>query len=268
MKYTVKHLAGNVNVSPTSPLKELAILLGTLLGIIFGIYLVLGFAVEIIVARLPNKAERSLGILFNQFYQSIPQNSNEQQVQQILDKLTENLPEDERYFKIHVIESEQANAVALPGGHILVFSALLKKMKSENELAFVLAHELGHYANKDHLRGLGRMLVLVVMTTVFFGDDSTLAQFLANSLFNVEMKFSQRQEMKADKWALKTLNARYNHVAGATDFMTMLADEEERGRLAYFFATHPFPQDRVKNIKKLIKEQNYQIKEKKPLEPF
>ncbi len=39
---------------------------------------------------------------------------------------------------------------------MVVFTGLLEKMTSENELAFVLAHELGHYDHRDHLRGLGR----------------------------------------------------------------------------------------------------------------
>ena len=45
------------------------------------------------------------------------------------------------------------NAVALPGGNIVVFAGLLKEIKSENELAMILGHELGHFAHRDHLRG-------------------------------------------------------------------------------------------------------------------
>jgi Zn-dependent protease with chaperone function len=85
----------------------------------------------------------------------------------MLDGLAEDIPfnessrQQDMQYKIHIIPDPRINAMALPGGNIVVFSALIKETGSENELAFVLAHELGHFANRDHLRGLGRRLLLL-----------------------------------------------------------------------------------------------------------
>jgi Zn-dependent protease with chaperone function len=147
----------------------------------------------------------------------------------------------------------------LPGNNIIITTALIEGLESENELAFVLAHELGHFANRDHLRGLGRGLVLLTISTILFGADSSVSQVLENSLQNVEMKFSQNQEKKADLFALRLLNERYGHVGGAIDFFEKLKKKEKGGRFLYFFATHPHSLERIRYLKQEIAARGYWV---------
>jgi predicted Zn-dependent protease len=267
MKYTPKEIQENVNVSQTSPLKELFLLLGGALGILLVIYIVLGFAVDLIVPRLPPGIEGALGELYTQRFAGEEQTAGDEYLQKLLNDLVKELPEDPiGYYYVHLISSSQPNALALPGGHIIVLSALVEELDSENELAFILAHELGHFANRDHLRGLGRGLVMMAISAVLFGVDNELTGFLMNSLMNVEMKFSQRQETKADLFALELLNRRYGHIAGATDFFRKAAEKETRSRLAYYFATHPYPEDRVATLQQQIQKKGYAVGERRPLD--
>ena len=89
-----------------------------------------------------------------------------------------------------------------------------------------------------------------------------------NSLLNVEMKFSQRQEKMADLWALDLLNNRYGHVSGAADFFEKMSKKEKKGRILYYFAPHPYPENRVKTLEEQIQEKGYLVlvKEKIPLD--
>ncbi|MBD3305146.1 M48 family metalloprotease, partial [candidate division KSB3 bacterium] len=241
MKYTPKPLQGNVNVSPTSPLKELFLLLGGLIGIMIIVYLVLGLAVDVIVPRLPAGLERHLGVLYSDVFDQRNPSPADQALQELLETLIAASPTLTEPYQVHLIPSSQANALALPGGHIVILSELLHVLASENELAFILAHELGHFANRDHLKGLGRGLVLTAISAFFIGVESNLTSFLMRSLVGVEMQFSQRQETQADLFALELLNAHYGHVAGATAFFETLTEDSTRSRLSYFFATHPYP---------------------------
>ncbi len=272
MKYTAKELKGNVNVSRTSPIKEFIILMGGILGILLLVYVALGFAVDLVVPRLPPGFELKLGSFYSTIYRDAEKTDAGIRLQQILDELVEknarrySLQPGEPEYKVHLVPQSHANAMALPGGNIVVFSALLKEVDSENALAFVLAHELGHYANKDHLRGLGRRLVLLAISTALLGTDSSASSFIMNSLLNVEMKFSQRQERMADIWALDLLNRRYGHVSGATEFFENMSKKEKRGRLLYYFATHPYPEDRVEALEREIQEEGYLEKEEIPLD--
>lgn len=265
MKYTPKELEGNVNISAKSPLKEFFILFGGVLVLLVAIYIILGLAVDLIAPRIPWEIEKKLENLFLKNYSITEKTSATEQLQQLLDSISNEIESHEISYKVHLIENSRANAIALPGGNILVYSGILNDVGSENGLAFVLSHELGHFANRDHLRGLGRSLVLWALSTAILGQDNTVTQFLAGSLVNVEMKFSQRQETRADLFALDLLNKRYGHVGGADTFFKKIGEKEKRGHLSYYFASHPHPNDRIEVMEEYIRKRGYRKEAPLPL---
>lgn len=267
MRYEPREIEENVNVSSTHPLKELAVLLGGALGILIGVYVLLGFAVDLVVPRLPAGVEEGLGSMYSGMYAGTEETEAGKKLQELLEGLTSKLPDEgEMHYSVHLVNSPVVNAMAVPGGNIVVYSGLIKEMESENELTFVLAHELGHFSNRDHLRGLGRGLVLTVISATILGHDSEVTQFLMNSLVNVEMKFSQKQELRADRFALDLVENRYGHASGSADFFARLAGKKKEGRLAYYFASHPHPEIRVEALEKRISDEGYALKEKAPLD--
>jgi len=266
MRYTPRELKENINISARSPLKELATLLISILAILLILYIVLGFMVDTIAPKLPSSIEQRLGKFYKPMYiNRIVNEAAEEKMQKLLNSLTEKLP-DQREYKVYIITTDEVNALALPGGTILVFSGLLKEIDSENELAFVLAHELGHFAHKDHLRALGRRMVLFALSSMLIGQDSTVSDFLGNSLSKMEMKFSQRQERNADLFALNLLDQKYNHVAGAIEFLEKMEEKRKVPKFLYFFATHPHPANRIKAVKEKIAIEGYSIQETLPLD--
>ncbi|MCK5352043.1 hypothetical protein KAJ77_05670, partial [bacterium] len=89
MKYTPKLLIKNVNVSTTHPLREFAILTAGILGALILVYVLLGFALEwVVVPRMPQSVERSLGELFLGNY-AVEDSPEAQFLQGILDRLVE-----------------------------------------------------------------------------------------------------------------------------------------------------------------------------------
>ena len=139
MKYRPVELQDNVNVSPTHPLVELAWLVGGLLAIIVTLYLVLGLATDYAVKNMPLEAENWLGLQISDEFES----TQDPALSKRLDALLATLPVDDpllRYnFNIQRLESDKVNAIALPGGTIIVFSGLLDKVNSENELMMILS---------------------------------------------------------------------------------------------------------------------------------
>ncbi|RTZ98182.1 MAG: peptidase M48 [Deltaproteobacteria bacterium] len=266
MKYTPRRLKRNVNISPTSPLKELVVLVGGLLVIGIGVYVLLGFAVDMIVPRISNRLEEKLAAPFVRTFESTPETGKEQPyVQSLVDDLQTRCAHLPYTFKVHIIDSDKVNAAAFPGGHILVFNGLLKQVSSENELAFILGHELGHYAHRDHLRGLGRGLVLLTMSAVILGSDSSVGELLSKSLNLTEMGFSRKQESQADTFGLETLQCAYGHIGGATDFFVKMSKSENPSGWGHYFASHPENQQRIAHIKKLAEDRGYP---EKPLTPL
>lgn len=258
MKFSARQPGTNVNVSKTHPLKEFAILAGGLLAIVIGVYLILGLAVDLIVPRLSMDLENKIaGTFVGKLVQTDEVADTTRSVQAMVDRLQDQCAPLPYNITIHVQQAEAINAAALPGGHMVVFTGLLEKMTSENELAFVLAHELGHFAHRDHLRGLGRALVLMTASTVLLGAENSINGMIGQGMMLTELSFSRKQETQADEFALDTLACYYGHVAGATAFFDKIPAEGNPGRFGHYFASHPENRRRIDHLKELARERGY-----------
>lgn len=265
MQFTPKQLNGNVNVSKSHPLIELLWLIGGLILLIGLIFFFLGVTADWAASKIPVKVETWIG---QQALNEFPAEEN-QALNLRLQSLIASLPEDsllhQYRFHIFLVDSEEVNAIALPGGNIVVYSGLLEQVQSENELAMILAHELGHFANRDHLRGLGRGLGVAVAATLLFGEESAASSLISKTLLTFQAKYSQDQESAADQFGLDLLTRRYGHAGGATDFFSRLT-EDAGSKLPYLLASHPHPQVRIDALNEQIMEKHFRISKIQPLE--
>jgi len=266
VKFTPRRIETNVNVSKTHPIKEFAFLAGGLLAIVVSVYLILGMAVDLLVPHISMELENKLaGAFTGRFTRSDETDAATRSVQALVDQLQDRCAPLPYSITVHVQQAEAINAAALPGGHMVVFTGLLEKMTSENELAFVLAHELGHYAHRDHLRGLGRALVLMTASTVLLGADNNISGMIGQGMLLTELSFSRKQESQADDYALDALSCRYGHVAGATSFFEKIPSESDPGRFGHYFASHPENRRRIERIETIARERGYAVGEPLPL---
>jgi predicted Zn-dependent protease len=266
MKYVPRLPEENVNVSPTPPVREFLLLAGGVLAVMLGVYLLLGFAVDWVVPHISYDLEKKWGSIFVKMMKGQTVESPAKDcVQDLLDSVQQECVGLPYGFRVHLSRRNDVNAVSLPGGNIVVFSGLLKRVSSENELAFVLAHELGHYVHRDHLRGLGRGLVLMALSTLILGPESDATNWLARTLNLAELHFSRQQEMRADEFALEALNCRYGHVGGANDFFQMLPKEKDPGRYGQYFATHPHTWSRIEHIRAVVASKGWKELDPNPL---
>ena len=265
MKYIPRELKGNVNVSVTHPLVEFLWLAGGLVVIVGIVFFTLGFITDRAVARLPVSTEEWLGEHGLGRFTADPDPELTHRLQELLKALPEDSVLHRYTFSVYREASDHVNAVALPGGKIVVFSGLVDRLESENELLMVLGHELGHYAQRDHLRGLGRGLGVVLLTTLLFGLDSSAGDMVTNTFVNFQMDYSQVQESGADRFGLELLVGHYGHAGGSTDFFNRL-DGKNTSRIQYLRASHPHPGDRVRKLEELIRENNYSVRATVPLD--
>ncbi|MBW1840608.1 MAG: M48 family metallopeptidase [Deltaproteobacteria bacterium] len=260
VKFTPRMPESNVNVTPTSPLKDFFVLLSAAIGILVGIYFLLGLAVDFFAPRIPPEIEQNMASAFISSIAVSEKLSNKtQEVQNLLDALQKQCAKLPYEFNVHLHDSPQVNAVALPGGNIVVFSGLLDQVKSETELSFVLSHEMGHYAHRDHLRALGRALIFMALSAALFGPDSSVGELLAQSLNITELGFSRKQETHADEYALDILYCRYRHVDGAIGLIKKLTADEDTGLLGHYFSTHPQSRERISHVKTYSRSKKYPI---------
>jgi len=254
MKYLPSLPRKNDNVSHNHPLREFVLLLAGVIALVLAVYWSLGLFVDFAVERISPEREAQLfsAAFFNGADKGEPPSDREAALQAIVDNLA---PCIDITFpvKVRVQESEAANAAAFPGGHIMVFSGLLDKVESENGLAFVLAHELGHYKNRDHLRLMGRGVVLVSLTAIVTGANADIARVVAPARDFGQARYSQVRESKADRTALEALNCHYGHIGGATEFFEAMS--VRRGGIdvgaLHYFSSHPELEERIEALSRL-----------------
>jgi predicted Zn-dependent protease len=253
MIYHPKKIDGNVNVSKIHPLKEFALLACGILAAAAAAYALLGLAVDVAAPFMPAKLEKTIGDSFK--FESGGDPRLEFLVK-LSGELRKSAPSDPGPVEVGVIESEEENAFVLPGGRIFLHSKLLDRAGSENEVAMVLAHEMGHQANRDHLRAMGRGLIMVFIGSLALGEEEAVDKFIGSTLTIESLKYSRAQEEAADRFALETIHNRYGNVSGATEFFERAAAMEKLP--PEFLSTHPDPASRVENLKKHIKNNDYQ----------
>lgn len=251
MKYEPSLPAHNDNVSQEHPLKDFVVILGVVAVISVLVFWLLGLAVDAMVDRMSPETEARLYKLMPAPKTAVDDKPSPQQVQlqAMVDGMRScaglRLPAN-----VMLQKSEAPNAMVMPGGQIVVFSGLVDHVKSDNGLAFVLAHELAHITNRDHLRAMGRGIVLFGISALLTGSDSGLTDLLAPVNHLGTATYSRSREEAADATALRTLNCRYGHVGGATEFFEDMNDSgDSMAALSHFVASHPAMQARIDSLK-------------------
>lgn len=260
----------NDNISHNQPLKEFLTLLGGVIVLFLLLFWSFGLFIDLAVSTISPEKE---AILFSKLRLNWTTKNTRSPTQMYLQGLTDNLRTcfEIRYpIEVILVESREANAFAAPGGAIIVFSGLLGKVQSENGLAFVLAHELSHFDNRDHLRGLGRSVVLLSLTSLLTGANSDITQAITPVELFSQAHYSQARENAADKKALTTLNCAYSHVGGATELFTHLLKDynEQKTRAAHYFSSHPNLQQRIDNLKQQAFTLGYRTDKVNPLKRY
>lgn len=154
-------------------------------------------------------------------------------------------------FIIKVIDSDEVNAFALPGGYFYVNKGLLLAADNEAELAGVMAHEIAHVAARHAMENQGKASALNygMLAGIIFGGGiiSSVLQNAGGILGGLSMlKFSRGAEEEADKLGVQYLYASgYDPTAMSTMFEKLESlNKKKPGKLAKLFASHPQPVDR------------------------
>jgi predicted Zn-dependent protease len=162
-------------------------------------------------------------------------------------------------YTVRVVDSPIVNAFALPGGYVYITRGILAHFNSEDELAGVMGHEIGHVAarhsaeqmSRAQLAGLGLQLGSVLSETF-----SQYAGFAGAGVGLLFLRFSRDQESESDRLGVEySTRLGYDSHRMAEFFQTLGAMSGESGqRLPSFMSTHPDPGDRENNVNQLTSE--------------
>ncbi len=163
-------------------------------------------------------------------------------------------------FTIKVLDSEEVNAFALPGGFFFVNSGLLLKADNEAELAGVMAHEIAHVAARHGTRQQtrGQLINYGSIPLIFLGGWAGYAirQGAGLAIPLGFLSFSRGFESEADLLGLEYMYKSGYDPTAFVDFFEKIQSLEKKkpGTISRVFSTHPMTDDRIKNSQKNIQE--------------
>jgi predicted Zn-dependent protease len=161
---------------------------------------------------------------------------------------------------IKVLDAEEVNAMALPGGFFFVNSGLVLKAENEAELAGVMAHEIAHIAARHGTRQAtrGQLVNLASIPLIFMGGWTGYGiRQAASILIPVTfLKFSRGFEQEADLLGLQYMYKAGYDPTSFVDFFEKIQSMEKRrpGTMSKVFSSHPMTDDRIKNSQENIEE--------------
>lgn len=165
-------------------------------------------------------------------------------------------------WTFRTLNTSQVNAISLPGGFIYVTRGMLSFVRSEAELAYVLAHEVGHVDRRHHVALIERHMGLSLLFTLIFGNRAdTTAQIADVLALLLTRGFSREAEFEADRIGVTlTHTAGYDAGAGLA-FMERLRASQGRdpSRFQVLFQTHPALADRIARVRDQLRTLGYRI---------
>jgi beta-barrel assembly-enhancing protease len=178
---------------------------------------------------------------------------------EISSRLLSNMGLTDFDYKIRVIENDQINAFTLPGGNIFVFTGLLTFAEHPEEVAAVLAHEIGHVENRHVINKLVKEIGISVIFSVLTGTDNILTREIGRTAASTV--FDRKQEEEADLYALELLEkSNINPKALATFFRRLNTEHGSYNEKLEVFMTHPHHNSRIKASLEYVTEPDFKSK--------
>jgi predicted Zn-dependent protease len=149
--------------------------------------------------------------------------------------------------EIILVNSNTINAVALPGGIIVIYSGLIKAVDNPSQLISVLAHEMGHLYYRDSFNSVIRSIGISVIVSILDGGNSKIITDIIENLLS--KSYSRDIEERADDYALDLLAERGIDPGHLGTFFQILEglyeSSDEKYELMQYFNTHPEAQNRI-----------------------
>ncbi len=220
-------------------------------------YLTLALAPRLIAYSMPDSWRNALGVRLELLMAKEMRACNAPEGRAVLDRLERRIREenpDLPHFTLTVYETPVINAFALPGGRIAVFSNLITTADTPEELTGVVAHEIGHVANRHSEAQLVRAVGLQLLLSLATGGNGGNHLGELASLLTI-LQYSRDAEREADNYAQETMASAQIDPLGLKHFFEKIqkldGDSSILGDLGNMLSTHPVTQERIDAIKPL-----------------
>jgi predicted Zn-dependent protease len=170
--------------------------------------------------------------------------TNQERLDIIGQKLAEVCDRKNIVYHFKVLDDESENAFALPGGYIYIFKGLLEKLDNDDQVAGVLAHEIGHTCARHSMKRLQNSFGYEVLRFIVIrGANDSYTRYKANEAINqLMLSYSREDEFQADALAVKYLEKAGYRPEGMIEVLDKLIELQMEGpiRSKRYWHSHPY----------------------------
>lgn len=230
-------------------------IIAVFLLVVVGFYFLIVSGISGIGMKLVSpKKEAELGRML---YETIvPDSSIDRPSTRALNDFAAPLKLSEHYqLQFTVVKDTLVNAFALPGGHIVVYQGILRKMETPGELVALLGHEASHVNERHSLRNILQELTGSFMLSLVFGDLGSIGGGIASQANKLRgLSYSRKLEEEADEEGMKRMLQNRVDPNGMLLLMDRLEAASQGPELPGFLSTHPLTADRKEHARRFIKK--------------
>jgi len=197
-------------------------------------------------------------------YKLIEKGDDLDRLNNIGDRVASVSDRDDIEYRFYLIDDKELNAFTVPGGHVYIFKGLYDKL-DDDELAAVMAHEIGHVAARHIVKkmqaGLGYQLLSTIALIAYTSNadedkrkQAGYAAYAGATAFNlVSLGYSRKDEFQADELSVKYTDKAGFDPQGMIGALKKLDNQNKKGvSVPYILRSHPYIDQRIAHIEELI----------------
>jgi len=174
-------------------------------------------------------------------------------VESIMATLTDPIDKLPYRFQVTVVDSPVVNAMAAPGGYVIVFRGLLQDTASPEEFAGVLAHEMQHVLLRHTMHLIVRHVSMAFIIAALSGDASGMVSYALQAAQTLQtLSYSRNAEDQADEQGYHLLQQAGINPEGMLTFFAKLGKEHPGDTVFRYLSTHPATKDRLAHLEALL----------------
>jgi predicted Zn-dependent protease len=210
------------------------------------------------VDKVSDNTEQKLGDLFWKTIQNtetiIRNDSVNKYVDRIVTQITSKNGINRDKIKVHIVQKDEANAFALPGDHLIVYTGLINSCDNEAELAGVIGHEIAHIEKRHVMKKLVKELGLSIVISMTTGGRGSHAASEAIKTLS-SSAYDRKLETEADLTSVDYMMKADINPLPFADLLYKMSTEVNVPSAVYWLSTHPESAERAKEIVSYIKDQ-------------
>ena len=252
MQYQNPKIDNELNVVRQHPLKTFLKLLAMATALAVVIIVFLNLSTQFLVKYIPFEYETALADRLD--ITKVEPSKEQAYLQDLADRIIDQADVSANMrIQLHYSKQDTVNAFATLGGNVYFFKGLVEKLKSEQALAMVMAHEIAHIVNRDPIIALGRGLSTAITLSAIFGssDNALIRRFIGSGETLTSLKYSRDHETRADGHGYQWINKLYGHGCGAEELFALFErlHTDDDSKLTQIFVTHPYASKRLQRIR-------------------